>query len=503
MKYYKYKIAFVLLGMLLFSTSCDENFAEINTDPTAAININPNFQFTYVQLRTSGGRYENWRAGLIYSSMMIQHLAATCGYWTGDKYTFNGGYASSLIDRAYNEQVKDAVDLINTLQTTDAGDETMLGMARIWKVVIFQRLTDLYGDVPYFEAGKGVIAGIDFPLYDSQESIYMDMLNELEQGVAQLGDGGFGDADLLYGGDVDKWRKFGNSMMLRLAMRLSEVDAGTAQAWAAKAIAGGVMDSNDDDAFIEHTNGPEGINKNGIGEVLDKANGFGDDCPRLSDTFVNWMSSKDDPRLEIIAIPSDSTGVIAGMPNGLDEALLATNPTGTSVDDFSRINPAIVKVSSPMMFMTAAEAQLLSAEAAVRGWHGGDASSLFSDGVALALGIWMHYDPALALDEATISEYVAANSLDESDALSQIGWQYWAATFLNEYEAFSNYRRLGFPDLTPVDYPGNITNGQIPVRLANNPGEATLNPSWQSAADRQGLGTDFPSHMSVPVWWDK
>ncbi len=503
MKYLKYKILFVFVGMMLFSTSCDDNFAELNTNPTVAIGINPNFQFTFVQLRTSGGRYENWRAGLIYSSMMIQHLAATCGYWTGDKYTFNGGYASSLIDRAYNEQVKDVVDLINTLSTTDVGDATMLGMARIWKVVIFQRLTDLYGDIPYFEAGKGAIDGIDFPTYDSQESIYMDMLNELEQGVAQLGDGGFGGADLIYGGDVDKWRKFGNSMMLRLAMRLSEVDAATAQAWAAKAIAGGIMDSNDDDAFIEHTNGPEGINKNGIGEVLDKANGFGDDCPRLSDTFVDWMNSTGDPRLSIVAVPSANTGEIAGMPNGLDEALLAENPTGTSVDDFSRINPAIVTVSSPMMFMTAAEAQLLSAEAAMRGWHGGDASSHFSDGIALALGSWAHYDPALALDDAAISAYVDANPLDEANAMSQIGWQYWAATFLNEYEAFSNFRRTGFPELTPVDYPGNITNGQIPVRLANNPGEATLNPSWKSAADRQGLGTDFPSHMSVPVWWDK
>jgi len=501
MKNITYKTILVSFGLLFFCSSCDDNFAEINTNQTQAISINPNFQFSWAQLRTSGGRYENWRANLIYQSMMMQHLAAVCGYWTGDKYTYNGGYSSSLIDRAYTEQVKDIVDLVNTLQTSDAGDETMLAMARIWKVVIFQRLTDTYGDIPYFEAGRGAIDGIDFPAYDSQESIYMDMLNELEQAVGQLGSGGFGSADLMFGGDVDKWRTFGNSMMLRLAMRLSEVDPGTAQAWTAKAIAGGVMTTNDDDAFLEHTNGPEGINQNGIGQVLDKANGFGDDCPRFSNTFMDWMIANDDPRRNIIAVPSTNTSEFAGMPNGLDATTIVENPSGTSVDDFSRINPEIVRVSSPMMFQSSAEVQLLLAEAAMRGWHSGSAAEHYANGLTNALGLWAHYGQPV--DAAAAEAYVAANPLDEANAMRDIGWQYWAATFLNEYETFSNWRRTGVPDLTPVNYTGNVTNGQIPLRLAGNPGEATLNPSWQSAADRQGLSTDFPSHMSVPVWWDK
>ena len=96
MKFLKYIM--VGLALTLFSTSCDEGFAELNVNPTAANSINPNFQFTWTQLRTSGGRYENWRASLIYSSMMIQHMAALCGYWTGDKYSYNAGYSSSLFD---------------------------------------------------------------------------------------------------------------------------------------------------------------------------------------------------------------------------------------------------------------------------------------------------------------------------------------------------------------------------------------------------------------------
>jgi hypothetical protein len=83
-----------------------------------------------------------------------------------------------------------------------------MGIARIWRVFIYHRLTDLYGDIPYSEAGKGYIEGILKPVYDAQQDIYMDMLAELEGGVAQLGASTLGVSDLIYQGDVDKWRRF-------------------------------------------------------------------------------------------------------------------------------------------------------------------------------------------------------------------------------------------------------------------------------------------------------
>ena len=485
---------------MLCHTSCDDDFAAINTNPAVATSIDPGFQITWAQLRTSGGRYENWRASLIYSSMMIQHMSALCGYWTGDKYTYNAGYSSSLFDRAFTEQVRDIVDLVNTLQAGEVGDQTMLGMARIWKVVIFHRLTDLYGDIPYFEAGKGALEGIDFPAYDSQEAIYMDMLNELEGAVGQIGSGGFGSADLIYGGNADQWKRFGNSLMLRLAMRLSEVDPGGAQAWVGKAIAGGVMNSTADDAFIQHTNGPEGINRNGIGEVLDKSNGFGDDCPRLSTSFVDRMLATGDPRLDVVGYVA-SGGPQKGLPNGLDSETINNYEGGADLNTYSRINPLLVKVESPMYFMSYAETELLLAEAAVRGWGDGDAGSHYTAGVSAAMAIYGNYDASLAIDGAAIDAYLAANPFDGT--LEQIGTQYWFATLLNEYEAYANWRRTGFPNLTPVNYSGNVTNGQIPLRLAISQGEGTLNPGFEEAKSRQGLGSDFSSHLSVPVWWDK
>lgn len=505
MKFAKY--LFIVVALSLTQTACDDGFADLNTNPNAANEINPNFQFSWVQLRTSGGRYENWRAALIYSSVMIQHFATTCGYWNGDKYTFNAGYNSSLYDRAYTDQVKDMQDLINTLEGGEVGDQTMLGMARIWRTVIFHRLTDLYGDIPYFEAGRGFLEGVDFPRYDAQQDIYNDMLLELEGAIAQLGSGGFGGADFLYGGDVDQWRKFGFSMMLRLGMRMSEVDPATAQTWVSKAINNGVLSSMADDALIEHTNGPAGINKNGIGEVLDLTNGSGnDDCPRLSQTYVDWMLSTGDPRLDVIGVlPANGGTEHKGMPNGLDATTIQDNPTGTDVDDFDRINQMLIKVESPMFFMTYAEMELLTAEAILRGWATGDAAEHYANGVRAAMKIYEKYDASLAISDEAIDAYLAANPLskENEEAMRQIGWQYWAATLFNEYESFANWRRTGYPDLTPVNYPGNVTNGQIPLRLAYPQGETSLNPNFSEAQSRQGLPNDYPSMMEVSVWWDR
>ncbi|MEM1320531.1 MAG: SusD/RagB family nutrient-binding outer membrane lipoprotein [Bacteroidota bacterium] len=499
------KYILLIAVVMMVSTSCDDGFENLNVNPVTATSINPNFQFTWVQLRTSGGRYENWRAGLIYSSMMLQHMSALCGYWTGDKYTFNAGYASSLFDRAYPEQVKDMEDLLNTLRTSDAvGDPAMLSMARIWRVIIYHRLTDLYGDIPYSEAGQGFITGVDKPKYDTQESIYDDMLKELEEAVAGMGaEGGFGEADLIYAGDIDKWKRFGNSLMLRLAMRLSEVNPAKAQEWVGKAISGGVMNSSADNAFMEHTNGPEGVNRNGIGEVLDKSNGFGDDCPRLSATLVDWMLSTGDPRLNILGVvPEIGDGTHKGLPPGLDETTIKANLPDTTINHFSRINPDIVKVESPMVFMTYAETEFLLAEAALRGWHSGVAADHYDTGVRAAMKLYEIYDPSMTVDDADIDTYLSNNPFDGTQ--EAIGWQYWTATFLNEYESFANWRRTGFPNLTPVNYDGNVTNGTIPVRMAYPQSEIGVNgDNFEEARMRQGLPENFASMLTVPVWWDQ
>jgi len=487
------KYIMILLAVVFFTPSCDDGFAELNQNPSAAGEINPDFQFAWVQLRTSGGRYENWRANLIYTSMMIQHLAAECGYWTGDKYTYNAGYSSSLFDRHYSDVSKDLTDLIVSLEA-GAGSAEELAVAKIWQAVAYQRLTDMYGDVPFSQAGKGFLEGNTTPEYDTQESIYNTLLADLEAANGAISGGSvFGSGDFIYGGDASQWKRFGNSMMLRMGMRLSGKDPAAAQAWVGKAIAGGVMSSRDDDAFILHNGGTDGINFNGIGEVLDKANGFGDDCPRISNTFVNLLTG--DPRLDIIAVPPAS-GVHTGMPNGLDAPALTA--LGQTANDFDRINPEIVRVTSPMFFMTYAETELLLAEAAMRGWHNGDAGTHYENGVRAAMKLFDHYPESANVADADIDAFIAANPFDAANGMEQIANQYYIATFLNEYEAFSNWRRTGFPTLIPVDYPGNESNGQIPRRLRYPTSEYGINGDNINAVNvRQG-----PDEFTTRVWWD-
>ena len=106
-----------------------------------------------------------------------------------------------------------------------------MGMARILRVFIYHRITDTHGDIPYSEAGKGYIDGTLKPKYDAQQDIYMDMLKELEEAVAQIGGSStMGVSDVMFGGNTTKWKAWGNSMMLRLAMRMTKADAASAQA---------------------------------------------------------------------------------------------------------------------------------------------------------------------------------------------------------------------------------------------------------------------------------
>ncbi len=492
------KTIYILLFALVLG-ACDDGFEELNVNPTKPTQIDVKNKMTAVQLFTSGERYENWRANLIYSSMMMQHFSTTAGYWSGDKYTWNRGYASSMIDRIYGNAVKNIQDMILQMETEEGSSPQMLAVVRIQRVLIFHRLTDLYGDVPYSEAGKAFSDGIVTPKYDKQSDIYADMLKELEESVALLssGDSGFGDADLFFGGDQAKWKKFGNSLMLRLALRMIKIDPAASQAWATKAIDGGVMDSNDDIAYIQHTAGPEGINRNGNGEVFTV-----DGNPRISETFRRILDG--DPRLPILAArrsdQSTDPADLKGFPNGLDLPMLLDLTGETNTDAYAEPNRAIITgEDAPMFFQTYAEVAFMLAEANIRWGIGGDAAGHYEAGVAGAMRMLSIYGEAGVIDAGDIAAYLVANPYDAANGLEQISTQYWLATFLNEYETFANWRRTGFPVLVPVNYPGNVTNGTIPRRLTYSQSEESNN----AANLAEAVASQGPDELTTRVWWDK
>lgn len=525
------RIALLALVVLLLP-ACDQDsrFTELNTNPTQASSIPPDFLFTTAELATAGTRYEQWRSNLIYPEAMIQHLVET--WYTGDKYTTNADWLSALwtvsyngngdgqrapvkllVDLIYNNvdpECREAQEIYTECPPFPATNVNKIAAARILRVFVFHRLTDMYGDLPYFEAGLGFIRDNIAPRFDTQEAIYNDMLKELEQAVAALDPvyPTYGTADVVYQGDVGKWQRFGNALMLRLAMRLVKRDPGMAQQWAQKAISGGLMTSNDDSFFMRHerggSEGPNGLNTNGVGEVLTD---FG--RPKCTAQFVNHLKDTDDPRLPVFCgVGGTLTEVAAqkGMPSGNDANTIEDStwpwydPDFTSFADYSVPTDWVSSKTAPTFMLTYAETEFLVAEAGVRWGIGGDPATHYANGVRAAMEQLALYEGAPTIASADISAYLAANPYDPANALEQTNTQIWVETFLQGHEAWSNWRRSGFPVLEPVTWPGNVTNGQIPRRLGFW-GNVVLNPNAQEALNRQGLSGSFD--LSTRVWWDQ
>lgn len=505
-----FKLSSLVLVLALMAQGCTKDFEEINTDPTSASAdlYNPNYLLTRAQLGYTGSTdfaYETWRVNLIYCSTMMQHISNVNGYWVGDKTRNSLGYENAYFERCFDEQVKYIVDCVEQTRG-DASRTNLNSIARITRALIFHRLTDLYGDVPYSQAGLGFYQQIYTPAYDAQADIYNDMLKELEEAGNALDPAA--DAvtgDLIYNGDIAKWKKFANSLMLRLAMRYTKRDIGKAQAWAEKAASRGVMTSNDDNAYIlgDASTDRQTPCRNSIVMNLSY------EIPnmRLSETFVGWMKNHSDPRLFVFGENTDGTtdpNTTVGMPNGYD---LTSQPISSapgypgSVDAYLRPRLSVIgKLNGPTFIQTYAEVELLLAEAAKRGWNvGGTAQSHYEAGVRAALTHLNQYDATGAITSAQADAYLVANPYNDANALTQINEQYWACTFLNEYEAFANWRRTGIPVLTATTFPGDITNGQIPRRMRYPTGEYSANGNNLSAAlSRQGADLN-----TTHVWWDQ
>jgi hypothetical protein len=528
-------------AILLSASSCTKNFQSINTDPNAIPLSGVHFSslLTNAQLITSGNSdgnaYEDWRANLIYAGCMIQHLSSTTGYWDGDKYLFNAGYMSSYWDQNYGPQQNGSNPLLNTNSSpvqnivevvthtkTDATQQNLYNIARIFKAFMFQRMTDMYGDIPYSQAGQGYLSGITAPVYDKQQAIYNDLLNELSDAASKLDVSAntLKDADLVYSGDAGKWKKFAYSEMVRVAMRLSKVDPTTAQKWVQAAVAGGVFASSDDNGILKHQaaapNGAGSQVANGSGSVLaviDPA------AAHLSKAFVDYLNATHDPRLSyfgtVVTNPGDATdqgdntaAIQLGQPNGFDlsggstDLSHASNWPGNQ-NKYSVVNRnTYSRTDAPTFFLTYAETEFLLAEAAQRGWvTGTPAATYYANGVKGAMAQMAQVAKVgAAPDVTTVNAYLTANPLTAGSELQIINNQYWVASFLDETEAWANWRRSGFPVLVPVNYPGNATNGTIPRRYVYSTVEAAANATNYSAAV-SGLADG--DRMTSRIWWDK
>lgn len=512
----------VVLLLWLSLISCTKNFEKINTDPTAAPVVAPGILLTRGLLFVSGGEFEAWRANLIYCGPMIQHLSSTSLTYVGDKYLYNDGYSGAAFNSFYPNGVKILTTLIEQTKT-DPSQANFTAMARIARVIMLQRLTDLYGNVPYTAAGKGFIDQNFTPAYDAQDAIYAGFAAELQDAATQLDATKTtpGSSDISgYAGSPAQWKKLAYSLLLRVGLRFSKkADPSLGKAWVQKALAGGVFTANTDAFYIQHASGDyDNPNSHVIGVYPGSRAETGKDNQsiKLSKFFVDLLKTKADPRLRIISeLPkadstpggSDDPALQKGLPSGFDntsDPVFGIGSTGdANLAHYSQPKQIIAQPNSPDIFITYSEVQLMLAEAAARGWIAGDPMTFFTTGVKSGIWQWTLYSSSIVYDDAAASTYATAQASALAGPLAAqleaINTQYYITTFLNEYEAYANWRRSGFPVLKPVNYKNNETNGQIPRRLRYPRNDYDVNRANVEAAN----AAQGPDVFMTPVWWDK
>ena len=492
-----------LIAAMAFTLSAcsDSHMEEINTDETKVTNLDPNAQLTTSLLQTYGDfslmdTYRNYITGF------TQHFA---GGWNVTNYAgavhHEDDIARRIWDRYYEVAIKNLVDAIHKSE-----DKANLNAAlRIHRVFLLSVLADTYGDIPASEAGLGYISGISTPKYDTVEEIYNWFFEELSACEAQLGTGSdriSGDVTSL-GGEVAKWKKYANSLRMRYAMRISDVNPQKAQKEFEAAVGAGYIASAADDAYIKYSDSPftyyDGANDydfrtNALGEIL-----YGQDPSSptfISSTLFYQMQNTSDPRLyricrhyynikrsqvkpdkeqnidltdEVLAYfkragigeEPCNTGA-AWYENWMNVAepkefptlqKWADNDANTydNSDYRARLMRPCLNIdfempSCPGILCTYAEAELLLAEAKTKGWNvGGEAESHYEAGVRAAMEMLNNYyltSNKISSDE--IDSFLARNPLSDNPK-EAINTQAWILHLMNPSEAWANMRRSDYP----------------------------------------------------------
>ncbi|MDP4261433.1 MAG: SusD/RagB family nutrient-binding outer membrane lipoprotein [Bacteroidota bacterium] len=504
----------LLAVLLLFAVSCDKGLEGLNKNKTSPTSVDPALLLNNAVINTSFPV-----KSLVFDIGIVQQvISPNGGVLAGANFNQDSRDITTppIWSVYYQNVIKYTHDAIVQTKNVPARSN-LYNMARIFQAYAFMVLTDEYGDIPYTEGGAGYSDQIFFPKYDAQQDIYPKIIQELTDAATALNASGtIESSDVLYAGNIAKWKKFAYSLMLRAGMRLGKADATKAQATVQAAFAGGVITDNADNAYMRHDANytqPIGGTLNGS----EAANFY------LTKPFVDQLKNTNDPRLPAIAIryvgatsgngqtvaagstnPAQQIGMPMGKDNGTIVAAAAADGLA-SFYDYSQVDRRrMVKTAAPVFFVTAAQTNLLLAEARFKGWiAAGTAAQYFSDGIKAHMDQMATYDAGSAVAAAARDTYIAANPLTAGTELQQINTQYWIASFLNGPEAFANFRRSGYPALTPNPYgqPNNpdVPNGTFIRRLTYPTSELSVNTTNVNAAiTRQGA-----DKLSTRIWWDK
>lgn len=464
--------------------ACDQDLASINENPNAPTDVSAELILPQAIQTATEQILGAGMTNLDGMGLWAQHFAKI-QYPNEDRYDLRAQTISAVWSSIYSTSLKDIQTIIDKGEETGTDNHVAVGL--VLKSWVFSVVTDLWGAVPYSEAlTLGKEGGTATPKYDMQEDIYRGLLADLER-AANLFDPdakGFGAEDLLYGGDMEQWKKFANSLRLRLAIRISDADPALAKQHAEAAIAGGVFESNDDIAQLVYIGSPP--NEHPFYENRVRA---GRDDHAISKTMVDMLKSLNDPRLPIYADPNESDGEYVGMPNGMNDGHEYKLNTISRIGKYWRGTP-----EAPAVILSYAEVLFLRAEAARRGWDaGGTAAALYEEAIRASMKQY-------GIADAAINAYLAQPEVAYDGSEERIAVQKWIALYGNGMEAYSEVRRTGYPALTPGEFAENLNDGEIPARVEYPGTEQTTNgAALQAAITAQGGGMDY----KTPMWWMK
>lgn len=494
---------------LLGAAACNnDKLTNLNSNPNSPADV-PVATIFLNSARTAVSRWVGNGYDLRGTEWVVQHLAEVQYPDEDDYKRLQASSTTTWFDNPYQSELEDFRKVIQ--KGLKANDPTVWAPALIMRTWDFAYLTNSFGDVPYFQALQGDSLGSTLtPIYDKQQDIYTDFFKQLDAASKALtpainaAANTLGPSDPIYNGDPALWQKFANSLRLRLAMQIVNVDPGTASTQIAAALAapGGVFTQNSDNATIQWPG--DGVYNNPWSD-----NFAGRDDHRMSQTFMNLLIGLKDGRVRVFATTTSRDTLVgsdpafanyAGMPNGLVQATAQPYFNDTSRPGLIFWPPANLAAveggtgkATPTYLMTFAEVALIQAEAAQRSLGGltpATAAASYNAGVTASFEQWGLGSQA--------GSYLAQPNVAYSAAtgLVQIDTQEWIALFTDGGTTWSLWRRTCVPN-TVKPGPDAITD-IVPRRFEYSNTEYAVNLAQISAAnDRQG-----PDDLTTPMWWD-
>ena len=482
----RYKILSVFAALAAI-TACSD-LTSINQNPNGPVDVPPPSILPNVIQTVVGGVNGVNSLNIRGGGLWVQYYSEI-QYRDEDKYLVRSGTSGGW--GFYNGALEDIRRMIIKGEANKTPNWSAVG--RIMKSYVFSVMTDAMGNLPYSQALKGDT--VLNPAYDTQQAIYNGMLADLAQANTDIdlapGAVGFSDGDLMYGGNMAKWKRFANSLRLRLAIHLSKADPTKAASEAAAAVAAGVFTSNADNAQLMYLG--TSPNRNPIYNDAQGRDDYG-----MSKTFVDSLTSFADPRLPVFAQTNPAGTGYQGLPNGLNDG------EGTPIVNISRFGAFWRSTpNAPMYLLTYSEVLFLEAEAAERGWIPGGtaaAATYFTNAITASLQQYgvAAADIATYLGQAKVGYDAGGTTL--AAHMNQIMYQKWVSLFMQGMEAWTEVRRTGIPSLIPGPRAvfGAGIAGSIPQRLPYDDNEAVLNgANLDAAVSAQGFsaGNDIQSKL--------